>query len=125
MRPKKMSPSAPLAGLKSGSMSFPLQDALTMCTRVCAKLLQSCPTLCNPMAPLSMGFSRQEYCSGLACPPPEDLPDPGVEPVSLMSPALASGFFTISAPWEVQWACRFCLIMLAHLSCLLCNKNYS
>ena len=49
---------------------------------------------------LSMGFSRQEYCSGLPCPPPRDLPDPGIEPASLMSPALADGFFTTSATWE-------------------------
>ena len=42
-------------------------------------------------APLSMGFSRQEYSSGLPCPPPEDLPDPGIEPRSLESPALAGG----------------------------------
>ena len=48
-------------------------------------------------APLSMGFSRQEYCSGLPCPPPGDLPNPGIEPASLMSPALAGGFFTTSA----------------------------
>ena len=40
-------------------------------------------------APLSMGFSRQEYWSGLPCPPPGDLPNPGIEPTSLMSPALA------------------------------------
>ena len=40
-------------------------------------------------APLSMGFSRQEYWSGLPCPPPGDLPDPGIGPVSLKSPALA------------------------------------
>ena len=51
-------------------------------------------------APLSMGFSRQEYWSKLPCPPPGDLPDPGIEPMSLMSPALASGFFTTSATWE-------------------------
>ena len=51
-------------------------------------------------APLSMGFFRQEYWSGLLCPPPGDLPDPGVEPVSLMVPALAGGFFTTSATWE-------------------------
>ena len=38
-----------------------------------------------------MEFSRQEYWSGLPCPPPWDLPDPGIEPVSLMSPALAGG----------------------------------
>ena len=40
-------------------------------------------------APLSMGFSRQEYWSGLPYPPPRDLPNPGLEPTSLMSPALA------------------------------------
>ena len=44
-------------------------------------------------APLSMGFSRQEYWSGLPCRPPGDLPDPGIEPASLMSSALAGGFF--------------------------------
>ena len=49
------------------------------------------------LAPLSKGFSRQEYWSGLPCPPPGDLPDPGTEPNSLMSPALAGGFFTTSA----------------------------
>ena len=45
-------------------------------------------------APLSMGLSRQEYWSGLPCPPPGDLPDLGIEPASLTSPALAGGFFT-------------------------------
>ena len=50
--------------------------------------------------PLSMGFSRQEYWSGLPCPPPENLPDPGMEPTSLQSPALAGRFFTTSATWE-------------------------
>ena len=46
--------------------------------------------------PLSMGFLRQEYWSGLPWPPPGDLLNPGIEPMSLMSPALASGFFTTS-----------------------------
>ena len=41
-----------------------------------------------------MGFSRQEYWSGLPFPPPRDLPDPGIKPASLGSPALADGFFT-------------------------------
>ena len=54
-------------------------------------------------APLSMGFSRQEYWSGLPCPPP-DLPDPGMEPVSLMSPALAGRFFTTSATSEAHFS---------------------
>ena len=61
-----------------------------------AKLLQSCPTLAG-QAPLPVGFSRQEYWSGLPCPPPGDLPDPGIEPVS---PALAGRFFTHLATWE-------------------------
>ena len=47
-------------------------------------------------APLSMEFSRQEYWSGLPCPPPGDLPDPGIPPASLTSPALAGVFFTTS-----------------------------
>ena len=50
--------------------------------------------------PLSMGFSRQEYWSGLACPFPGNLPDPGIEPVSLMSPALAGVFFTTATTSE-------------------------
>ena len=47
-------------------------------------------------APLSMGFSRQECWSGLPCSPPGHLPDPGIEPSSLMSPAMAGRFFTTS-----------------------------
>ena len=45
-------------------------------------------------APLSLGFSRQEYWSGLPCPPP------GIEPASLTSPALAGGLCTTSTTWE-------------------------
>ena len=45
-------------------------------------------------APLSMGFSRQKYWSGLLCPPPGDLPDPGIELVSLKSPPWTGAFFT-------------------------------
>ena len=52
-------------------------------------------------APLSMGFTRQEYWSGLPYPPPGNLPHPGTEPASLTSPTLAAGFFTTSATWEV------------------------
>ena len=47
-------------------------------------------------APLSMGFLREKYWSGLLFPPPGDLPDPGTEPVSPASPALAEIFFTTS-----------------------------
>jgi len=49
-------------------------------------------------APVSIGFFRQEYWSGLPCPPAGDLPDPGIKPASLMSPALAGGFFTTESP---------------------------
>ena len=48
-------------------------------------------------APLSMEFSRQNYWSGLPCPSPGDLPNPGIELTSLTSPSLAGGFFT---NWE-------------------------
>ena len=58
------------------------------------------PWTVSCQAPLSMGFSRQEYWTKLPFPPPGDLPDPGIEPMSLMSPALAGGFFTTSATWE-------------------------
>ena len=52
-------------------------------------------------APLSMGLSRHEYLSGLPCPPPGDLRNPGIKPVSLKSPALACGFF---ATWEAPYS---------------------
>ena len=51
-------------------------------------------------ASLFMGFSRHEYWSGLPCPPPGDLPNSGIKPASLKSPALACKFFTTSATWE-------------------------
>ena len=60
------------------------------------QLLETLWTVAH-QAPLSMGFSRQEYWSGLPWPPPGDLPNPGIEPTTLISPALAGGFFTTSA----------------------------
>ena len=56
------------------------------------------PGTVSHQAPLSMGFSRQEYWSGLPCPPPGDLPNPGIKLVSLASPALADGSFTTEPP---------------------------
>ena len=50
-----------------------------------------------------MGFSRQEHWSGLLCPPPGDLPDTGIKPVSVASPALPGGFFIMSVAWEVPF----------------------
>ena len=50
--------------------------------------------------PLFMVFPRQEYWNGLAFPSPGDLPNPGIEPMSLMSPALEGGFFTSSTTYS-------------------------
>ena len=52
-------------------------------------------------APLSMGFAWHKYWSGLPFPPPGDLPNPGIEPASPASPALAGGFFTTEPPVKV------------------------
>ena len=54
-----------------------------------------------------VGFSRQEYWSGLLCPSPGDLPDPGIEPVSLTSPALVGTFFTTSITWEPSFMRKY------------------
>ena len=62
----------------------------------CVRLLATLWTVAR-QAPLSMGLSRQEYWSGLPFPSQGNLPDPGTEPESLLSPALAGGFFTFSA----------------------------
>ena len=74
--------------------------------RVHAKSFQLCLTLYDltlwtvaHQATLPMGFSRQEYWSGLPCPPPGDLHDLGIEPISLLPPALAGGFFITSTTW--------------------------
>ena len=65
------------------------------CVRLCAT-----PWTAACQAPLSMGFSRQGYWSGMPFPPPGDLPDPGIKPVSLRSPVLAGGFFTTGTTCE-------------------------
>ena len=54
-------------------------------------------------APLSVEFSRKEYWNGLPSPPPGDLPEPGIKPVSLKSPALAGVLFTTSTTWEAHF----------------------
>ena len=88
------------------SLGFSVYSIMCVCMH--AKSLQLCPTLCDPVdcsqAPLSLGFSRQEYWSGSLCPPPGELPDPCIEDVSRKSPALAGGFFTTSAIWEAPYS---------------------
>ena len=73
-----------------------------MCVCVCAhtlsRVLTVTPWTVPPKAPLSMGFSRQEYWSGLPFPSLGDLPDSGIKPASLVAPALAGRFFTNTLP---------------------------
>ena len=71
----------------------------SVCVLSCVQLFTT-PWTVADQAPPSMGFSRQEYWTGLSCPPPGDLPNQGIKPTSLMSLALADGFFTISPTWE-------------------------
>ena len=90
--------------------SFKSSRKVSMCLR--AKSLQSYLTLCEPMdcSPpgfFVLGILQQEYWSGLPCPPPGDLPDPGIEPASLMSPALADEFFTTAATCEAQEGLKY------------------
>ena len=78
---------------------------MAMCRNsVCAGTFSHVLLLATPwtVTPLSMGFFWQEYWSGLPCPPPGVLFNPGIEPVAPMSPALASEFFTTSVTWEAQ-----------------------
>ena len=79
-----------------------------VCVCVCVFLLSrfshiwlfSTPGTVALQATLSAGFSKQEYWSGLPCPPPGDPLDPGIEPEPFTSPAEAGGFFTTRASWE-------------------------
>ena len=82
----------------------PLKDMRVMLS-FCV-LLFATPWAVAHQAPLSMGFSRQEYWSGLPYPPPGDLPDPGIKPMSIQSPALAGRFITTNASWETHTSCQ-------------------
>ena len=118
-------------------------------THVCALSrvrLFATPRTVAHQAALSMGFPRQEYWSGLPGPPPGDLPDPGIEPMCLTSPALAGRFFTTSATlrhWKrhlhfrLEWirsphqftgiwtCCSLDWNPLLSFSCLNFNATYS
>ena len=79
-------------------LSFFCDSFVGTCVCLCVHTL-SCPTLCDPMdysPPGSSvhGISQARILSGLPFPSPGDLPNPGIEPESLLSPALAGGFFT-------------------------------
>ena len=79
------------------SLAADYESVRAWCHFIRVRLCSTLWTVAHHNSP-SMGFSRQEYWSGLPCPPPRDLPDPGIETVSPVSPALAGGFFTTRPP---------------------------
>ena len=85
---------------------WPLHSSKLMCVSRSVLSDSATPWMVNRQAPMSE-FSRQEYWSGLPFPPPGDLPDPETESASLVSPALAGGFFTTIASREdfVAYTC--------------------
>ena len=86
----------------------PIQLFETLWTRAC-------------QAPLSMEFSRKEYCSGLLCPPLGDLPDTGIEPVTLMSPTLArAGSLPLVPPERPKGKYRFIKIYVYNIRMCVC-----
>ena len=105
------------SGNRSPSLHSPVgflqTSGLLHCSLVgFSALLLSCSVVSDSATPwtvthqplLSMGFYRQEYCSGLPCLPPEDLPYPGLEPASYMSCIGRLVFFTTSATWEAPFS---------------------
>ena len=84
------------------AVSQKTKNRSTVCARVHAVMSDSfaTPWTVALWALLSRGFSQQEYWSGLPFPPPDDLPHPGIELESLVSPAVAGRFFTIEPPGE-------------------------
>ena len=112
------------ATAKSRDLDGSRNKELSQFCAVLRFLAQSCPTLCDPVdcthqAPLSMGFSRQEYWSGLPCPPPGDLPNPGIEP---MSPTLQADSLLSELPGKPNQFAR-AAIAKSHKLDGLCNKN--
>ena len=73
------------------------RERIHVCVCICPHLLS-----CVQQALLSMGFPRQQYWSGFPFPPPEYLLDPGIEPLSLVSPALVGRFFTTVPPGKQE-----------------------
>ena len=86
---------------KAGRLTILLASLCPACMISHVQLFET-PWTVACQAPLSMGFPRQEYWSGLPFPPPGDLPYPGIKLMSLESLALASEFFTTSTTWEAM-----------------------
>ena len=87
-----------------------LQVVNNCCRCFCCVWRLATPWTVVCLDPLPMEFSSQRYWSGVLFPTPGDLPYPGIEPRSLVSPALASGFFTTNATWENQISSLFPLL---------------
>ena len=79
-----------------------MQYRMGVCWSLSRAPLSATPWTVARQAPLSVGLSRPEYWSGLPFAPRGDLPDPGMELTSLLSPALVGGFFTIRATWDIH-----------------------
>ena len=108
-----------------------LPDWTCVLSRFSCVCLFVTPWTSSCQAPQSMGFSRQEYWSGLPFPPPGNLPDPGIEPTSLMSPVWQSGSLPLAPPgspwqgwkWESSFLIHLCCAQLLspiHLSATSC-----
>ena len=82
--------------------SFTIHTSSSVFARAQSCWLSATPWTVAHQAPLSMGFSRQENWWGLLLPLLGDLPNPGIKPASLASPAWADRFYTTSATWEAQ-----------------------
>ena len=115
-----------LADLAELSPNFTFLLSVLLCYLLscfsCVRLFAA-PWIVARQAPLSIGFSRQEYWSGLPCPPPGDLLDPGTEPVSLASPALAGRFFTRFDSFKTLFLWRAITTKKADLDCALSRKH--
>ena len=99
---------------------------LCLCVLSCFGCIRLCATLWTVacQAPLSMGFSRQEYWSRVPCPPQGDLPDPGIEPEPMcLTSAQADGFFTTSTMWEAPLLTLGKSPNLSMFSCHVCNME--
>ena len=77
-----------------------------LCSAVSVVSNSEAPWTVNPQAPLSMGFSRQGYWTGLPCPPPGDLPDPGIKPASPVFPAFQADTLLLN-----HWRSPLCYIV--------------
>ena len=97
------------------SIWIPRQEYWCACVLSHFNCVLSFATLWSPPGSPVHRFSRQEYWNGVPCPPPGDLPNSGIKPVALMSPALASIFLTTSAPWEIRCLLEFTQIQVLWL----------